>query len=176
MADKIYMSSSQVDVFPSTKRGPAYASQSRLLSEKSFSRLVNQLVDRDSFIIKYDSASNSIEFNIHGYYFKLSNFSDSLSKVSTTTDLYACIEIDNTTQELLGQDITTSEGANNYEGVYLTTKKPSSSEKITSYYLLLGSVTREGESIIFTENADSYIMFNMGKMDLKVVDCGIVDE
>lgn len=173
MADKIYMSSSKVDVFPSTKRGPAYASQSRLLSEKSFSRLVNQLVDRDSFIIKYDSDNKSIEFNIHGYYFKLSNFLQSLPEASKATDLYACIEIDNTTQELKGQD--SADG--NYGGVYLTYKEPQSGDTTTSYYLLLGRVVVSKEGIItFTENADSYIMFNMKKVDLKIVDCGIIDE
>lgn len=164
----IYAESANVEVFPSTKRSNEYASQSRLLSEKSFSRLINQLVDKDSFIIRYDS--DSIEFNIHGYYFKINSFSSLLPKVSEATNLYACIKIDNTTQELVGQDID-----GNYQGVYLTTDLSSGGEITTStvYSLFLGSVS---SNKVFTENADSYIMFNMNKIDLKTVDCGIIDE
>ena len=167
----IYAKSADVEVFPSTKRSNEYASQSRLLSEKSFSRLVNQLVNKDSFIINYDSNSNLIEFNIHGYYFKINSFSSLLSSSNIVGNLYACIKINNTTQELAGQDNT----GGNYEGVYLTTEVPSLEDtpEYTIYSLFLGSVS---SNKVFTENADSYIMFNMNKIDLKTIDCGIIDE
>ena len=162
-----YVNSSKVEVFPSTRRSAQYASSARLLSEKSFSRLINQIVDRDAFIISYNKDENSIEFNIHGYYFKVTDFSTAIQSISTGSKVYACIEIDDTSNELYGQD----EGSL-YKGVYFTSAVPTEATSgHTLYYLSLGTATSSGLS----EDIDSYIVFNIDKLDLKNIDCGIID-
>lgn len=162
-----YVNSSKVEVFPSTRRSAQYASSARLLSEKSFARLVNQIVDRDAFIISYNSDENTIEFNIHGYYFRVTDFSSAIQSISAGSKVYACIEINNTSSELYGQDDGTL-----YKGVYFTSTVPTEATSgNTLYYLALGTVSSTGFSVY----VDSYIAFNMGKVDLKTIDCGIID-
>lgn len=77
-----YLESGMVNSFPSTKR----ASVNKLITENSITRLINKLIDQDSYVITngidadftqdidYGAwAGKSFEFVIHGYYFSVSN-------------------------------------------------------------------------------------------------------
>lgn len=76
--------SSNIFVFPTTKREQVSRS-SRLLTEKNIVDIINKLVDVESFVITrgyvYGSDS-SIDFNIYGYYFNVSNFDDVVDAVT----------------------------------------------------------------------------------------------
>ena len=66
-----YFQSSQIKVFPSTKRNDIYDRSARLPTEYNLTNIINRLTSRDSFIIDGLSISNNIlqsgSFNIHGY-------------------------------------------------------------------------------------------------------------
>lgn len=95
MAKKL--DSLRVNSFPSTKR----ASENKLLTENSITRLINRLIDNDSYVIingltgvDYSSdievgywANNGsdFEFVIHGYYFSISK-GDSVSGLKYLMD------------------------------------------------------------------------------------------
>ena len=67
-----YLASNKIDVFPSTHRA-GYETTARLITEANLINLINQLLDRESFIITNEenfSTATDLEFNIHGYYFK----------------------------------------------------------------------------------------------------------
>lgn len=77
-----YLESGMVNSFPSTKR----ASVNKLMTENSITRLINRLIDQDSYVITngisadytqdidYGAwAGKSFEFVIHGYYFSVLN-------------------------------------------------------------------------------------------------------
>ena len=105
----MYIQSDNIEVFPTTKRADTYTRTSKMMSEQAFTRIVNQLVDRDSFVISFDNNSDIIEFNIHGYYFKIKNVS-AIKDSITSDNIYAYIVIndkvenDNQYIELQGQD------------------------------------------------------------------------
>lgn len=70
-----YFQSSQIKVFPTTKRNDIYDRNARLPTEYNLTNIINRLTSRDSFIIDGLSIlSNQLQvgsFNIHGYYFEL---------------------------------------------------------------------------------------------------------
>ena len=70
-----YFQSSQIKVFPTTKRNDIYDRSARLPTEYNLTNIINRLTSRDSFIIDGLSIlSNQLQtgsFNIHGYYFEL---------------------------------------------------------------------------------------------------------
>lgn len=124
-----YLASDKINVFPSTKRGNVQVS-ARLMSESSMVDIVNRLIDTEGFVITQGSTlggasvddtspltlTNSYEFNIFGYYFKIDKIQDitSLFDSTTTVNIYAKITtstIDNYI-ELSGQDVNDA-----YEGV-----------------------------------------------------------
>lgn len=67
-----YIASEQITVFPTTRRDDHKSN--RLFSEASAVNLVNQLLDIKQFVISDEfngSSSESFEFNIQGYYFRI---------------------------------------------------------------------------------------------------------
>lgn len=87
-----YINSNSINVFPCANRGTAYNLQSRLTSEYNLTNIINQLIDTDSFVIS-NNLSNGLSFNIHGYYFNVSNYQDITNLDSSWTDVYAQITI-----------------------------------------------------------------------------------
>lgn len=103
-------------IFPSTKM----MAVNKLITEGSLTRLINKLIDTDTYIIPpadidYTSSINvdqvgtlvslpatvtntaEVEFSMHGYYFNLGTFADVLSLFTAdNTKLVAEIYIDNT--------------------------------------------------------------------------------
>jgi hypothetical protein len=71
-----YSTSSNIAVFPTTKRESSDRS-ARLLTEQNLVDIVNRLLDVKSFVITKDFNFNGIfEFNIYGYFFRISNIGD----------------------------------------------------------------------------------------------------
>lgn len=87
-----YIKSNAINVFPCANRGTAYNLQSRLTSEYNLTNIINQLIDTDSFVIS-NNLSNGISFNIHGYYFSVSDYTSITNLNSSWTDVYATITI-----------------------------------------------------------------------------------
>lgn len=139
-----YPASDSIEVFPTTKRGDTQKS-ARLITEQSFVSIVNRLLDIKSFVItrqfsysKVDKRkfliknASSLEFNICGYYFKLTdttkminNFIDFIyyndNAVIKGTSIYANIHTFMTGdyEELYGTD-----NNGTYDGLVLTLNKP----------------------------------------------------
>ena len=90
------ISSRNIKVFPSAKRGAnATYAEARLSTEASLINIINQLVDVDSFVITDTYEGNkSLEFNIHGYYFKiLSPQLNLIPLVPDAQDIFASITL-----------------------------------------------------------------------------------
>ncbi|MBO7697146.1 MAG: hypothetical protein J6Y28_04610 [Acholeplasmatales bacterium] len=71
-----YIASSNVNVFPSTRRTYAQEFSARLMTESAISRIINNLVEVDGFVISNNApttADDLFEFNIYGYYFQVKN-------------------------------------------------------------------------------------------------------
>lgn len=125
----VYLNYESVTVFPIAKERGPYAPNNRALTEESMSNMIRQLFGKDSkgFIISHESdgSSFSIEFNLYGYYFKLTNIgiSDLYEKLGKPNEIYAYIEIDPSNKEISHGDDTTS---GNYEGLILSSEEPSS--------------------------------------------------
>ena len=84
--------SGNVQVFPAVNRSGEYVRDSRIISEKLLTGLVNKLVDKDKFVIDYSGENDGyIEFNIDGYYFRVEKINSELSG----TNLYAKLNFNN---------------------------------------------------------------------------------
>ena len=128
------LDSSKIKVFPSARRNYSGDQFSRLMSESSLVSIVNKLVDTDGFVITSSyTADSPIEFNIHGYYFNVSDvddITDSFSSLSTGGKVYAIITLSSATTggvtftELSGIDDNLT---NKYEGVTFDTSSGSGS-------------------------------------------------
>lgn len=137
-----YIQSNQIQVFPTTRRKKKQQ-DARLMTEKALVGIINQLVDKDAFIVtkKSDVASNSpFSFNIRGYYFyvpQLSYITNLFNTDTSNTYIYASITLDdgNGFTELLGQDDTLS-GTDYYNGVNFTISSNSSGPTGTNVYSL----------------------------------------
>ena len=134
-----YINSSYIDVFPSTKRNSQRSA--RLLTEANLISIINQIVDKDAFVITQEytgSGTDSFEFNIHGYYFKVTP-QNAIATLGTN-NVWAKITLSVTTPptpqgdtfvELDGQDDGTY-----YEGVVFSDSEPVLSTNEYSLQLL----------------------------------------
>lgn len=94
-----YLTSSEVNVFPSTRRIYNQDFSPKLMTELAISRLINDLMSTEGFVIS-PSPSSNFELNIYGYYFQVDNASDIINLFSsdnTVTKIYASIVIENST-------------------------------------------------------------------------------
>lgn len=93
-----YLSSEQVKIYPSARRGATKAF-SRLLSEEAMTRLINSLIEYEGFVITPDSsvASQSdtlFKFNLKGYYFEVNKKAlQDLFPLSSNSNIYANITL-----------------------------------------------------------------------------------
>ena len=124
MDDYLYLPSSLISVFPSTKRSITQPS-SRQMTEENIAAIINKLIDMDGFVItNYKSEENPFEFNIYGYHFVVTKAKDIQDLFPSATSIYAHITISKTGNfyELDGQDDTTD---GEYKGVELSNSEPS---------------------------------------------------
>lgn len=147
-----YVSSTAVAVYPSTRRQEMQVS-ARLLSEQSIVEITNKLIETEGFVITPDEDidyenvySNSLEFNVFGYYFVINPMSSIVSQFNSSLNIYACINMEEVTDdttysyvELQGQDVnvgTAEEPSYQYQGVYFLDTIPTTGT-IPDHYLLL---------------------------------------
>lgn len=173
----MYLSSSNVIVFPVAKNRRTVANGGRLFTEHYVSNLVRQLLDSEGFIIEdYSETSNSLEgdtklrFNLYGYYFDITfNISSAIAEyqASVGTDwsgkrsLYAFIEIDSN-NELQGQD-----ESGLYKGL---TIRVSDKEPSNVHYLKLFDINKSGSSIVCSLCNDSYLKFYPRSIGITEID------
>lgn len=112
-----YFSSSNVTVFPAVNRSSQYVSNSRIISEKLLTGLVNNLVDRKRFVVDTDVEEHNISFNIDGYFFDVEYGAYSVPlyvKLNKTATTYDSLDGDKD-GEFLGLEYT-SNPANEEDG------------------------------------------------------------
>lgn len=119
------IASNLIEVFPSTKRTAEYQKSARQLSEKNLVSIINKLIDTDAFVITsagtIANTSIGIEFNMHGYYFKVSSIQSIIDATSNPDSIYANIIIesdDDGYTELSGQDTVATPSM--YNGISFT--------------------------------------------------------
>ena len=98
--------SSSISVFPCANRGvfgnTNFNLQSRLTSEYNLTSIINQLVDKNSFVISPSDTSTPVDisspisFNINGYYFKIDTIENAIGEFSSSSNLYASIQLKTT--------------------------------------------------------------------------------
>lgn len=115
--------SSSISVFPCGNRGKFentnFNLQSRLTSEYNLTSIINQLVDKNSFVIspsdtsKPVNTSSPISFNINGYYFKIDSIENAIGEFSSSNNLYASIQLKTTNVPGFGNMIELSDTDSN---------------------------------------------------------------
>lgn len=166
VSDK-YVSSSNITVFPSTKRGNVQVS-ARLLSEASLVSIVNRLVDTDSFVITKDAdyaANKKFEFNIHGYYFCVDPISTVLNQFGSATAIYGNIKLQQSGDynELYGQDTN-----NVYYGVQF------SDTALGGEYLSLKIFEKSGNTWIIPTSSRIKYYSSSVDIDVSIIDDGTI--
>ena len=128
-----YLSSEKVDVFPCVGRTVDTKRSARLVSERMLTSLVNNLLDKNSFVISFDSTNgnNIVQFNLYGYFFKvtLGSNADIVGLVGgDSTKVYASITLVNTEAfvQIKGQD-SGPVGNEQYTGLVISGTEPTSS-------------------------------------------------
>lgn len=171
----IYLNSSAIDVFPTTKRSVAYRS-ARLLTEENIVNIVNRLLDVDSFVMTpvYE-ASKPFDINIHGYYIHINNIDNLTESFSSSNSVYASIKIvkDNDYLELSGTDtllpdIQSEETV--YDGVSFSDSEPTAVAE-GEYYLKILEKKGNTWSIPF----DSQYKYSGAKFKVTEIDSGVLE-
>ena len=162
----VNLPTSAVTVFPSSQRN---TNSSRLMTEQRIVGLVNNLLDVDGFIIGVGGTTDTVEFNILGYYFSC-NLSSIKSSMTDGDSIWAHIVVSGSSpyKELQGQDVNS-----NYEGVlihsYENDGRPSGFGRRglivngNNYYLKLGQLS--GTTISLA---------NPPKINYVSIDCGTI--
>jgi len=176
-------SSTNITVFPSSKRATSNVTttrskSARLMSEYNLISLVNTILDVKSFVISnnetFDS-TNTIDFNICGYYFKVDDMADIITSNTNNFDIYANISFataDGYT-ELQGQD---SDGDNgSYTGVDFSFGSPTTANnlKLLKYNSLSSSYYIPEESKL-KYNVSGIRDENNNKIDFTIIDGGTI--
>lgn len=147
-----YLSSDNISVFPSTRRA-SFQVSARQMSELRIANIINQLIDMEGFIITspeefQKSGQKQFEFNIHGYYFKVSDVTKLLAQFSDQSDIYAAIkllEVGNDYVELVGQDDAHTELPDENNTYYGVNFLPSSASGSDIYNLHLFTKNENNE-------------------------------
>lgn len=161
-----------VTVFPIAKERASEAPNNRAITEESMSNMTRQLFCSGSsgFIISYESdgSSFSIEFNLYGYYFKLTDISisDLYKKLDKPSEIYAYIVIDSTNKEISMGDDTTS---GQYKGLTLSSEEPDSNDPNIKNikYMKLFNCTANGTSVSLSPARVGFITSLIGGIDGK---------
>lgn len=146
------IASNLIEVFPSTKRTAEYQKSARQLSEKNLVSIINKLIDTDAFVITspgtVTNLTMGIEFNMHGYYFKVSNIQAVIESTNNPNSIYANIIIESDEDgytELSGQD--TGGTSSIYNGISFTADLPDNTAlKATQQRFSLLLLKKEGSN------------------------------
>lgn len=162
-----FLNTENVKVFPSTRRSVNQVS-ARLMTEQSLVSIINKLIDTDGFVITLDeNLSNTacFDFNIHGYYFSISQLQDIINLYNddeSVMKIYGSIRIEkpitnNKYPELLGQD-----DENLYQGLHITSE-PLVDTTVDVHHLLL--LQRDGFEQPWYVPAESRVRFNFDSLE-----------
>ena len=173
-----YVASSNVNIFPSTRRVYPQDFSARLMTESSIARIINKLIDKEGFIISSELNDTSFEFNIFGYYFQIKNFVSYLgTNFSSSLNIYASIFIDTTSTPFTELYVPQESGdPSNFQGLAITTdgiiSDPLSNKITKTLYLLTRSDTSSNWQIV----QNSRIKFDSTTvgLDLSVIDGGVI--
>lgn len=96
----MYLNTVNINGFPLVKRQNTQIS-STLITESSIANLINKLIDTDGYVISTSLESLIFEFNLWGYYFKITSTSNQHAidmiindaTFDTATEIYAKIQI-----------------------------------------------------------------------------------
>lgn len=169
-----YADSTNIVVFPTTKR-ELNDRKSRLLTEQNLVDIVNRLLDVKSFVITKNFVyTDSFEFNIHGYFFKIANIGSLVDLIVNSEITNGLVLNDNSCiyanihtfvtgdyEELYGHDDNGS-----YDGVVFTMNNPLSNTD--KWLKILQYSTRLSEWVV---PGESYAKFN-GMSLMSPIDCG----
>lgn len=170
-----YIKSSNIEVFPSTRRAD-YQLSARLMSEARIAGIINQLVDKEGFVITSEdnySTSSPFEFNIKGYYFKITDLPSLFLSFADSTSIYAQIRLQSNEgyMEIVGQDdahLAVPDGTDGYYyGVNFLSLQPA--EEVNSYFLKLFERSSVSDSWAIVPN--SWDKFDSTSLDF-IVDGG----
>ena len=153
----MYLNSENVVVFPLSKARikpsgtEVELDRTRLLTEKSVSNIINQLIDTSGFVIgkeEVDAPGGSdknliVEFNLLGYYIRVTLTSNTLSEFASAGKIYASINIDDY-QEIDGQDV-----GGKYQGLTLSDTDVSG---VSASLLILQYDTKNKTWVVPTES------------------------
>lgn len=153
-----YLATENVVVFPSTKRANNQVS-ARLLTEQAIVGIVNKLIESDGFVITPDEKvfdSHYFEFNIHGYYFKVSAvklITDLFNLDGNVLNIYGNIIIEKSGNydELFGQD-----DDNQYKGIQFTSTPLEDTSKEIYSLLLFTRDNADGDWYVPTSSRIRY--------------------
>ena len=169
--------SENITVFPSTRRSGSKP-LARLMSEQAVVGIVNKLINLEGFVISNSEEledSVPLEFNLYGYYFKITNPVTSLGLGTTFSSgsVYAHIELITSTaadslqyEELFGQD---DNGV--FTGLVI--------DNTQTYNAQHGGIVKTLRIAEFNNSKwsipeSSKIRFSKDSLDLSVIDGGII--
>lgn len=168
-----YLLSTDVNVFPSTRRA-SYQLSARQLSEARIAGIINQLIDREGFVITTEekfAKDLPFEFNIHGYYFRINELRNLINAFTDSTDIYAAIKLqyipDTDYIELVGQDDAHKAIPDGDDGVYYGVQFSNtklSGEGVICLHLL----TRKNISDKWNIVVNSWFKFDSRSLNFKV--------
>jgi hypothetical protein len=137
MANKYdkYIESANIEVFPMAKERGTNTPGNRLLTEKNVSNFIRQLLPMlyaDGFMISNSEEEgdggkilHTIEFNLHGYYFKITDL-DVSSGFGDNTVIYAEMDIDDNDEISFSDDQPNETMLGKFGGFKLTTVRDES--------------------------------------------------
>lgn len=170
--------SENIAVFPSTRRAGSKP-LARLMSEQALAGIVNKLINLEGFVIsdftEYEDTV-PLEFNLYGYYFKISNPITSLGLGSTFSSgaVYAHIEIVTSIasdmleyEELFGQDDN-----GRYTGLVID----SSPDYVAQHggFVKTLKLAELSNPNVWSVPEGSKVRFSKDSLDLSVIDGGVI--
>lgn len=172
-----YIASSNVNVFPSTRRTYAQEFSARLMTESAISRIINNLVEVDGFVISNNApttADDLFEFNIYGYYFQVKNILSVIEQLSGATKLYATIRINHTNDAFYELYVVSETGDSpTFNGIIFTDDGSTPEDTTTDIYKTLLLLEKQGD--IWTIPEQSKIKFNRSAIGLTEIDGGRIN-
>lgn len=172
-----YIASSNVNVFPSTRRTYAQEFSARLMTESAISRIVNNLIDVDGFVISNTAPSTAedvFEFNVYGYYFQVKNILSVIEQLSGATKLYATIRINHTNDAFYELYVANETGDSpTFNGITFSNDGSTPSDTSTDIYKTLLLLEKSGDNWIIPQ--DSKIKFDTSAVGLTEIDGGRIN-
>lgn len=143
----MYLSSDKIKVFPSARRSDSVNDPfSRLMSESTIASIINKLIDTEGFVITNTYTPNGqLEFNIHGYYFNITNSTEIMTTYSGAADdtvLFASIILSvfssPNDSNLKFEELKNYDNGSVYEGLIVNTTvpTPATGEKVFKLAIL----------------------------------------